>query len=68
MGNNKSCVVILDNKVLDISKFLDKHPGGGCIDKFNNKDISQIYHHYHKKKETYDLAMTMIKKEKKEKN
>lgn len=61
MGN-KTCIVTLDGYELDVSKFVNKHPGGACIDKFNNKDISSIYHHYHKKKETYNLAMSMVKK------
>jgi cytochrome b involved in lipid metabolism len=40
--------VVVDNYILDVTKFIDNHPGGPEL--FNNRlgtDISDIWHKYH---------------------
>ena len=42
--------IIIDNKVLDVSSFLHKHPGGvKNLKNYFGKDASDIFHKIHKK-------------------
>lgn len=40
--------LIIDNKVLNLTKFIDKHPGGTeVLIKFIGKDVTQLFHQIH---------------------
>lgn len=57
-NKRKDCWVIFNNKVLDVSKYLNKHPGGDCIIKFAGSDITNIFNKYNHSKVAYDLALS----------
>lgn len=51
-GHNKEddCWVIINNKVYDVTKFAEKHPGGrDLMLKCGGSDVTEMFHQYHPK-------------------
>eukprot|EP01026_Neomeris_dumetosa_P033057 TRINITY_DN2629_c0_g1_i4.p1 TRINITY_DN2629_c0_g1~~TRINITY_DN2629_c0_g1_i4.p1 ORF type:complete len:440 (-),score=5.12 TRINITY_DN2629_c0_g1_i4:61-1320(-) len=50
------CWIVVNNKVYDVTEFVEEHPGGKVIMEFAGKDASEMFETFHSKKAWQQLS------------
>ena len=58
-------IIIIENNVFDVSKFINKYPGEGICNiylcEYNKKTVSNEFHKFHSADDAYEMLELAIK-------